>query len=40
MHFPSSRTPEGAFEYLLALILGLLVVVSLFFLATGMVHLP
>lgn len=38
MHFPSSRTPEGAFEYFLAFILGVLVVVSLFFLATGLVH--
>lgn len=40
MHLPSSRTPEGAFEYFLAFILGVLVVVSLFFFATGLAYLP
>jgi hypothetical protein len=40
MHLPSSRTPEGAFEYLLAFILTTLVVVSLWFLAAGLVQLP
>jgi hypothetical protein len=40
MHIPTTRTPEGAFEYLLAFILTTLVIVSLWFLAAGLVQLP
>lgn len=40
MHLPSSRTPEGAFQYLLAFILGTLVLVSLWFFAAGLASVP
>lgn len=40
MHFPSTRTPEGAFEYFLAFIVTVLVLVSLLYLAAGLVVLP
>lgn len=40
MHLPSSRTPEGVFEYFLAFILTTLLLVSLWFIAAGLAHLP
>ena len=40
MHFPSTRTPEGAFEYFLAFILTVLVLVVLLYLGAGLAHLP